>query len=178
MGSAPCIAVLLSAALLPRSSNRVRTCPPIACSADATFSAAAWERAAKWEEFSSFERSALLRALLDGDLSAQEANHAAWRGLGYTLNASGALCGPDGAPCDESSLPDVLGADDTWLNKMRAKLDENVEEEERGMLDTLIESLHGETLTRTLVAEGDRQFLARRTLVQWLYLSQSDLSLR
>ena len=37
---------------------------------------------------------------------------------------------------------------------------------------------HGEVLTRTLVAENDRDFLARRTLVQWLYNTQPALLLR
>ena len=139
------------------------------------FNAAAWRRAACWEELPSFDRIVLLRGLLDGDLTANEANHAAWRGLGYTVDADGDVRSPDGVRCPPNSLPDVLN-DETWIEHFRQQLPTN--EEELGMLDTLVESLHGEELTRSLVQEGDRNFLSRRTLVQWLYLSQSDLPLK
>ena len=51
------------------------------------------------------------------------------------------------------------------------------DEEELEMLDTLVESLHGERLTRVLVEREDADFLARRTLVRWLYLTQPPLGL-
>ena len=62
------------------------------------------------------------------------------------------------------------------LAQMKAQLPLE-DEEELEMLDTLVESLHGERLTRVLVQRGDEDFLARRTLVQWLYLTQPDLNL-
>ena len=78
-------------------------------------------------------------------------------------------------PCLANSLPDVLN-DDTQIEDFRQQLP--TDEDEMGMLDTLVESLHGEELTRTLIQEGDRDFLSRRTLVQWLYLSQPELHLK
>ena len=52
------------------------------------------------------------------------------------------------------------------------------DEDDMVCLDTLIETLHGEELTRILADEGDADFLARRTLVRWLYTSQDGLTLR
>lgn len=157
---------------------RTRTIFPRMCDAATAFDAQAWQHAACWEDLNSFERSSLLRGLLDGDLSQQEANHAAWRGIGYVLAADGSLCDPEGAPPLE--LPNVL-ADDVWLERLRAQLplgDSMEDEDELAALDVLVESLHGETLTRTLIDKGDRDFLARRTLVQWLYLTQPALGLK
>ena len=143
----------------------------------ASFDETAWQRAACWEELNSFERVALLRALLDGDLTAQEANHAAWRGMGFTLDSVGDLRGPDGAPCTPASLPPDVLLDAAEQARMRECL-ESLDEEELEMLDTVVEALHGEELTRTLVASGDPEFLARRTLVQWLYTTQPMLKMR
>ena len=153
---------------------------PLMCDdgdAATTFDATLWRRVTSWETLDGFERSALLRGLLDGDLSAQEANHCAWRALGYTMGIDGKLCSPEGTSA--SAPPDVLN-DESWIKRMRVVLplgDSMEEEEELAMLDTLIESLNGETITRTLIAEGDRDFLARRTLVMWLYLSQPQLQM-
>ena len=166
--------LLLGGCGLPRPATRAS--PSVSMTTPAVrFNAAAWRRAACWEELPSFDRMALLRGLLDGDLTANEANHAAWRGLGYTVDADGDVRSPDGVPCLANSLPDVLN-DDTQIEDFRQQLP--TDEDEMGMLDTLVESLHGEELTRTLIQEGDRDFLSRRTLVQWLYLSQPELHLK
>ena len=152
--------------------------PRLCHNAQATtiFDADTWERMAQWEGLSRFERTALLRATLDGDLSAQEVNHMAWRGLGYSLDADGVLCDRNGTPCTEADYaapPDVL-RDEAWLARLREQLSLG-DEDEKQMLDTLVESLHGEVLTRTLIAAGDRDFLARRAVVQWLHLTQPEL---
>ena len=144
------------------------------------FDAEAWRRAASWELLrSSFDRMKLLRELLDGDLTLSEANHAAWRGLGYRLASDGTLRTADGAMC--ASPPDLFGEGGAAiLAQLEAQLplgDSLDGEEELEMLDTLVESLHGEELTRALVTEGDVEFLARRTLVRWLYLTQPLLGL-
>ncbi len=158
-----------------------------------TFDLALW-RATEWERLNTFERMVLMRGLLDGRLSAREANHAAWRGLGYTVAEDGGLRAPDGAPCAEP--PDVLQSPAS-LAAMARQLprevarggsagdgeDEDVDDlddeeaEERANLNTLIETLHGEEMTRVLLEERDADFLARRTLVSWLYKTQDGLAL-
>ena len=153
--------------------------PPHMCDRGdaATFDASVWRRVTSWENLDPFECSALLRGLLDGDLSVQEANHCAWRALGYTVGIDGELCSPEGVSM--TAPPDVLN-DGSWIKRMQAVLplgDSMEEEEELAMLDVLVESLNGETITRMLVAQGDRAFLARRTLVMWLYLSQPSLQM-
>ena len=81
-----------------------------------------------------------------------------------------------GLRADESPYTIAI-LDESWLEKMRTQLPLD-DEEEVAMLDTLVESLHGEELTRMLVAEGDRDFLARQTLVQWLYTTQPELRMQ
>ena len=125
-----------------------------------------------WERLDAFSRMALMRGMLDGDLSVAECNHAAWRGLGYRIGVDGALRAPDGSVCDDP--PNVLN-DPSMLASMNAQLPDD--EDEIEMLDTLIETLHGAALTKALIATSDSDFLARRTLVQWLYLTQPDLGL-
>ena len=89
---------------------------------DCIFDADSWRAAANWDPLNSFERSKLLRALLDGDLDVRECNHAAWRGLGYTLGADGSLCDADGEPVPpDVPLPNVM-CDDAWLAKLQSKL--------------------------------------------------------
>jgi len=121
-----------------------------------------------------FDRMALLRGLLDGDLDRSECNHAAWRGLGYHVGTDGVLRTPDGAQC--AGGPDILGDEGGAMEQVEAQLPLE-DEEELEMLDTLVESLHGERLTRVLVEREDADFLARRTLVRWLYLTQPPLGL-
>lgn len=123
---------------------------------------------------STFDRMALLRGLLDGDLSPIECNHAAWRGLGYHVGTDGVLRTPDNVQC--AGGPDILGDEAGAMAQLEAQLPLE-DEEELEMLDTLVESLHGERLTRVLVERGDPDFLARRTLVRWLYLTQPPLGL-
>ena len=123
---------------------------------------------------STFDRMAFLRGLLDGDASRSDCNHAAWRGLGYRVGTDGSLRTPEGVEC--SRLPDILSDENGALAQMKAQLPLE-DEEELEMLDTLVESLHGERLTRVLVQRGDADFLARRTLVRWLYLTQPPLGL-
>ena len=90
------------------------------------------------------------------------------------MGTDGSLRTPEGVEC--SRLPDILSDENGALAQMKAQLPLE-DEEELEMLDTLVESLHGERLTRVLVQRGDEDFLARRTLVQWLYLTQPDLNL-
>ena len=188
--TAPCLlAVYLPPPRLLSQFVATRTVGLVVAAADGdgsscAFDAESWRTAADWEPLNAFERSKLLRALLDGDLSVRDANHAAWRGLGYTLGADGAsLCDPEGdAVPPGTPLPNVL-CDDAWLAKLRAKLPDaengSIEDEDAAaQLDLLVETLHGERLTRLLVDEGDEDFLARRTLVQWLYWTQDALKLK
>ena len=150
---------------------------------DCIFDADSWRAAANWDPLNSFERSKLLRALLDGDLDVRECNHAAWRGLGYTLGADGSLCDADGEPVPpDVPLPNVM-CDDAWLAKLQSKLPDaesgSVEDEDAvEQLNTVVETLHGEKLTQLLIEEEDEDFLARRTLVQWLYWTQDALKLK
>ena len=145
----------------------------VACAGgDARFDSNAWRRAADWDSLSPFERMALLRGLLDGDLGLAECNHAAWRGLGYRIGADGALRSPDGTACTDP--PDIL-ADADALASLEAQLPDD--EDELAMLDELVDTLHGKELTKQLVDANDREFLARRTLVCWLYLTQPELGL-
>ena len=72
-------------------------------------------------------------------------------------------------------LPDVLG-DAGELAALEAQLPLD-DDDQVGMLDTLVETLHGVAMTRGLVDDGDADFLARRTLVRWLYWTQDDLAL-
>lgn len=143
---------------------------------DGAYDPVAWMRAACWEDLTNFDRMVLLRGLLDGDVTSAEANHALWRGLGYEVGADGRLYCPDGVAVEGGSgPPDVLG-NATAIMALEAELPLD-DEDEMGMLDTLIETLHGETLTQELVAESDADFLARRTVVRWLYLTQPLLQL-
>lgn len=156
-------------------STRLRSSSVAASSAAASttmWCREAWDATA-WEGTRSIDRHQLLQGLLDGGLTAREANHAAWRGLGYA--AIGAmLLAPDGTPCAAgASLPDVLG-DAGTLARLEATLPLD-DEDEVACLDTLVDTLHGEELTRALVAEGDADFLARRTLVRWLYSTQPGI---
>jgi hypothetical protein len=167
--------------LLPLQSVALLGAPPRSAPlwlcVQTTWDADAWQRTACWDGLSTFDRMKLLRGLLDGDLSLHECNHAAWRGMGYSVR-DGTLHEPDGSVCT-SSPPDVLG-DEVQLALLEAQLplgDTLDEEEALGMLDTVVEALHGEDLTRTLVAEGDPNFLARRTLVRWLYQTQAELAM-
>ena len=99
---------------------------------------------------------------------------AAWRGLGYRLSEDGtALIAPDGRRC--RGAPDVL-SDAATLGKFDAALPHD-DDDEMACLDVLIETLHGETLTRSLVKDGDADFLARRALVQWLYVTQPGVAM-
>lgn len=144
-----------------------------AAASTTTWCREAWDATA-WEGTRSIDRHQLLQGLLDGGLTAREANHAAWRGLGYKWSNGAMLLAPDGTPCAAgASLPDVLGDADT-LARLEATLPLD-DEDEVACLDTLVDTLHGEELTRALVAEGDADFLARRTLVRWLYSTQPGL---
>ena len=141
---------LCAATLLIGSPSAItsRTSSVRACDGRSSFDADAWRRVACWEDFTNFERSVFLRGLLDGDLSLQECNHVAWRGLGYTLGPDGSLCDPTGAAC--TLPPNVLG-DEAHLAQLREVLplgDTIDEEDEMASLDTLIESLHGEVRRR------------------------------
>ena len=105
---------------------------------DCIFDADSWRAAANWDPLNSFERSKLLRALLDGDLDVRECNHAAWRGLGYTLGADGSLCDADGEPVPpDVPLPNVM-CDDAWLAKLQSKLPDaesgSVEDEDLSLI--------------------------------------------
>lgn len=156
-------------------STRLRSSSVAASSAAASttmWCREAWDATA-WEGTRSIDRHQLLQGLLDGGFTAREANHAAWRGLGYAANGA-VLLAPDGTPCAAgASLPDVLG-DAGTLARLEATLPLD-DEDEVACLDTLVDTLHGEELTRALVAEGDADFLARRTLVRWLYSTQPGI---
>ena len=159
---------------IPPACGRSRTIPPRGLT---VASAVVWERAAwdatAWEGRSTFDKHQLLQSLLDGSLTMSAANHAAWRGLGYALAADGStLLAPDGTPC--ASPPDVL-ADPDALARFEAALPTD-EEEEMESLDVLVDTLHGAALTRALIEEGDADFLARRTLVRWLYMTQDGVA--
>jgi hypothetical protein len=144
------------------------------CNSD-SFDISAW-KATAWEHQSSFERMKLLRGLLDGDRSLQEANHAAWRGLGYRLSADGgSIVDPEGIPC--AALPDMMSDEDQLTALLFESLPSDEVEDELNKLDTLVETLHGEVLTRQLIDEGDAEFMARRLLVMWLYSTQPSLLL-
>ena len=154
------------------------TPPPVAW---ASWQRAAWDATA-WDDMPPIDKHRLLQQLLDGGLSVHEANHVAWRGLGYTLAVDGeTLLRPDGAPCESLLLPDVL-ADPAALSGLEVALQEHFEErdlddeDELESLNVLIETLHGEALTRALLAEGDADFIARRTLVCWLYTTQPGMA--
>ena len=139
----------------------------------ASWDAGAWA-ATSWEQMNTFDRQRFLQGLLDGDIGHNEANHAAWRGLGYTVAPSGTmLLAPDGTECSEP--PDVLG-DTGMLERLNAELPQD-DDDEMMCLDTLVENLHGEDLTRILVEARDTEFLARRTLVCWLYTTQTGIAL-
>ena len=133
-----------------------------------------WDRslwdATSWEDSTNFEKHQLLQGLLDGDVTWEGANHVAWRAMGYTLVDS-QLVDPSGAECCQP--PDVL-SDESWLKRCEATLPLE-DEDEMEQLNVLVNTLHGETLTKTLVAEHNRDFLARRMLVWWLYLKDPSI---
>lgn len=146
-----------------------------ACNTDAadsaSFSADAWAEIYWDDDTTAFERLRLLSSLLD-DCDAQQVNHAVWRGLGYTVGADGALYDPEGRTCPVP--PDVMG-DGEKLAKLEALMplpeEDDLREEMEAALTVLVEALHGETLTRMKVKEGDADFNARRIVVQWLHLT-------
>lgn len=147
----------------------------LACSTDsadpATFSTDAWD-ATHWDEDTTvFERLMLLRSVLD-DFDAQQVNHVVWRGLGYTMSVDGSLYDPEGRPCP--APPDVM-RDSDKLAKLEALMplpeEDDLREEMEASLSVLIETLHGETLTRMRIKDGDADFNARRIVVQWLHLT-------
>lgn len=175
---APAEALRTATAPLPHAARVLRARIPIAAaSAGESFSADAWA-ATDWDDSNDFERYTLLRKMLDGGMGPHEVNHAAWRGLGYSCGPEGALLAPDGTAC--TSPPDVL-SDATTLAHLEAQLphEDSSEfwDEELEQLGTLIDTLHGAELTRLLVEEADADFLARRTVVMWLYMTQPSLAL-
>ena len=170
-----CLLALTLTTSPPPAVSRSRFSDVMLCTQGGTgsFDIDTWRRVTSWDRMTTFERMQLLRGLLDGDLCTEDANHVAWRGLGYRVSADGGLRDSDGSPC--SVPPDVLSSPGI-LKQLEAQLPLE-DEDELEMLDTLVESLNGEELTRALVAEGDAAFLARRTLVRWLYLTQPALGL-
>jgi hypothetical protein len=164
------------AARATRSSPRAgapRSAAAASSASDAPWNRAAWD-ATEWAGRNSFDKMKLMRGMLDGSLTLLECNHAAWRGLGYRAVAGGdaPLLAPDGSEC--SAAPDLM-ADAAALARLEAELPLD-DEDEMEQLDTLVETLHGEQLTRVLIDEGDADFLARRTLVRWLYTTQPELN--
>ena len=155
------------------STAHVRGARCHAPAAAAGFDRGVWATSA-WDGLSTFDKMAWMRRLLDGSMSASEVNHAAWRGMGYQLGSDAVLCAPDGSPC--ATPPDVL-ADAGVLAALEAALPLD-DDDEMESFDTLVETLHGEELTQLLIHKGDADFLARRTLLHWLYTSQPGLMLR
>jgi hypothetical protein len=149
----------------------------MAGSADTTWRRDTWDRTA-WEGRSVFARMALLRGLLDGGCSLSECNHVAWRALGFRLSPDGSGLVPPGDDdtADMPSLPDVMG-ETTTLARLEAQLPLD-DDDEMECLETLVCTLHGEELTRLLVKEANADFLARRTLVRWLFTTQTSLDFR
>ena len=136
-----------------------------------------WDATA-WEGRSVFARMALLRGLLDGSCSLSECNHVAWRALGFRMMSDGAGLAPPGddGMTRVPSLPDVMGEPAT-LAQLEAQLPLD-DDDEMECLETLVCTLHGEELTRLLVEEANADFLARRTLVRWLFTTQPTLDFR
>ena len=137
------------------------------------FRHSSWHATA-WEGMDSLDRHRLLQDLLDGTLSRCDANHAAWRGLGFHLADDGAtLLTPDGSHCTEP-LPDIF-VDTGVLASFEGVLPLD-DEDEMECLDVLVETLHGEALTHAQLEAGDPDFRARYTLVRWLYTTQPGVA--
>ena len=145
----------------PLPATRTR---PACCAAErASFSHDVWLQT-QFAELDVFERLSMATVLLD-NADEQLVNHAAWRGLGYTVDSQGQLWGADGQP--RSSPPDFMG-NSTALAQLEALLPHDDEEAMAG-LETYVETLHGESLTKIKLAEGSADFIARRLIVQWLH---------
>ena len=129
----------------------------------AHFSQSAWEQT-QFDELSDFERITLAASLLD-DADVEVVNHAAWRGLRYTVDGQGRLF--DGAGQLRDDPPDFMN-DSAALAKLEAMLPLDEEEAMQG-LEAFVEALHGESLTRIKIKEGSADFNARRVVVCCLH---------
>ena len=129
----------------------------------AHFSQSAWEQT-QFDELSDFERITLAASLLD-DADVEVVNHAAWRGLRYTVDGQGRLFDGDGQLRDDP--PDFMN-DSAALAKLEVMLPLDEEEAMQG-LEAFVEALHGESLTRIKIKEGSADFNARRVVVCCLH---------
>lgn len=124
-----------------------------------------------WDRLSTFDRVVFLRSLLDGTASEAEVNYSVWRGLGLVSKDSAVPL----SSCGTSGLPDIF-SDAALLAYLEAQLPKE-DEDAMSTLDMVIETLHGEALTRQLLRQGDANFAVRRIAVCWLYSTQKDVSL-
>ena len=147
-----------------------------ACAADgAAFSSAAWA-ATDWRPLrSKFDRLEFVRSVLDGGFTPHEVNHAVWRALEYVesdaqgrVGGRGALSYPHEDPRGlHARPPDVMG-DAAALAALEAALPLD-DDDELDKLRLIVDTLHGEELTRILLEEGDPEFAARFVVARWLY---------
>lgn len=129
----------------------------------ARFSQSAWQQT-QFDDLSDFERITVAAALLD-DADVEVVNHAAWRGLGYTVDDQGRLFDADGELRDNP--PDFMN-DSVALAKLESMLPLDEEEAMDG-LEIFVETLHGESITRLKIAEGSADFNVRRLVVCCLH---------
>ena len=139
------------------------------------FSPTAWEET-RWDDFDVFDRIVFLRGLLDGSASEELVNHAVWRGLALV---------PERICSGDTPAPDVF-RDGTFLATLEAvvpcggdidRCETADDEDELGMYETVIDTLHGEELTKSLIEAADPGFMARRAVVLWLLVTQPELAL-
>ena len=126
------------------------------------FSQSAWKQT-QFEDLTDFERITMAATLLD-DADVDVVNHAAWRGLGYTVD-EGQLFDADGQLRDNP--PDFMN-DSVALAKLESMLPLDNDEAMDG-LEAFIEALHGESITRLKIAEGSAEFNVRRLVVGCLH---------
>mmetsp|Transcript_8863 Transcript_8863/g.17880 ORF Transcript_8863/g.17880 Transcript_8863/m.17880 type:complete len:172 (+) Transcript_8863:2-517(+) len=160
-----CMVLALSFTLLHRVQTRLvtRSCGAFCAAPPARFSESAW-RQTQFDKLDNFERISLASSLLD-DADIEVVNHAAWRGLGYTVDEQGRLHDADGRLREDP--PDFMN-DSAALAKLESSLPLEDEEAMAG-LETVIETLHGQELTRIKMAEGSTEFTMRRVVVSCLH---------
>ena len=129
----------------------------------AQFSQSAWEQT-QFDDLSDFERITVAASLLD-DADVEVVNHAMWRGLRYTVDDQGRLFDADGRLRDDP--PDFMN-DSAALAKLEAMLPLDEEEAMEG-LESFVEALHGESITRLKIKEGSADFKVRRLVVCCLH---------
>ena len=129
----------------------------------AQFSQSAWEQT-QFDDLSDFERITVAASLLD-DADVEVVNHAMWRGLRYTVDDQGRLLDADGQLRDDP--PDFMN-DSAALAKLEAMLPLDEEEAMDG-LESFVEALHGESITRLKIKEGSADFNVRRLVVCCLH---------